>query len=56
MYLNGDERTVVDIRMHRLGVITGTVLDENQIGIPDVPVLLFTSTRPLRLAGEAKSG
>jgi hypothetical protein len=55
MFLNGDDRTVVDIRMHRLGAITGTVLDENQIGIPDIPVLVFTATRPLRLTAQVKT-
>ena len=55
MYLNGDERTVVDIRMHRLGAITGTILDENQVGIPKMQVVIYTATRPLHQAGEAKT-
>ena len=41
--------------MHRLGAITGTILDENQVGIPEIPVLVFTSTRPLRLAGKTNT-
>jgi len=53
--LKGEERTVVDIRMRRLGAITGTILDENQVGIPQVPVLVFTATRPLHLAGQTKT-
>jgi hypothetical protein len=55
LYLKGDERTVADIRMHRLGAITGTILDENQVGIPEIPVLIFTSTRPLHLAGKTNT-
>jgi hypothetical protein len=51
--LNGDERTAVNATMHRLGAITGTVFDENQIGIPEIPVHVFTATRPMRPAGKA---
>src|SRR5262249_31113575 len=43
----------IDIRMHRLGAITGTVIDENQIGIPGVPVIVYTATRPLQQVGRA---
>ena len=52
LFLNGEERTAVDIRMRRLGAITGTVLDENQVGIPNVPVIVYTATRPLKPAGK----
>jgi hypothetical protein len=53
LYLKGDEKTDVDIRMRRLGAITGTIIDENQVGIPDIPVLVYNATRPLHLAGKA---
>jgi hypothetical protein len=55
LYLKGEDRTALDIRMHRLGAITGTILDENLVGIPEIPVLVFTSTRPLRLAGKTNT-
>ncbi len=33
------------IRMRRLGAVTGTVLDENNVGIPEWPVHLYTLRR-----------
>lgn len=55
VYLKGDEKTDVDIRMHRLGAITGTIIDENQIGIPSMPVLVYTATRPLHLVARTNT-
>jgi len=55
LFLNGDDRTAVDIRMRRLGALTGTVQDENQVGIPDIELIVYTATRPLKEAGKAKS-
>ena len=52
MYLNGEERTAIDIRMRRMGAITGTLLDENLVGIPKIPVIVYKATRPLKQAGK----
>jgi hypothetical protein len=43
------------IRMRHLGVITGSVLDENNVGIPDWPVHLYTASRPVRRLLEGKT-
>lgn len=43
------------VRMKRLGAVTGSVLDENGVGIPDWPVQIFTSRKPVRRIGEAKT-
>jgi hypothetical protein len=55
LLLNGDERTVLDIRMRRLGAVTGTLVDENQVGLPGIPVLVYTATRPLQQVGKTVS-
>ena len=55
LLLNGDERTVLDIRMRRLGALTGTLIDENLVGLPDIPVLVYTATRPLQQVGKTIS-
>ena len=51
IYISGDERLGVDVKMRRLAAITGTLWDENQVGIPNMLVLAFTATRPLERAG-----
>lgn len=55
IFLTGNDRTAVDIRMHRLGSLTGTILDENQVGIPEVPIAVYTATRPLHLVGKTRT-
>ncbi|MFN0102045.1 MAG: hypothetical protein ACKV2U_08140 [Bryobacteraceae bacterium] len=40
-----------ELRVHRMGAITGTVLDENGIGIPRVNVVAYRAQLPLRIAG-----
>ncbi|MGB9454756.1 MAG: carboxypeptidase-like regulatory domain-containing protein [Bryobacteraceae bacterium] len=50
-----DESTpaFLEIRMKRFGAIAGTVLDENDVGIPDTNVVAYRDTRPPQLAGHA---
>ena len=55
IYLQADDKTPVDIRMHRLGAITGAVQDENLIGIPGIEVVAYSATRPLHEAGRART-
>ena len=43
----------LDIRLRRYGAISGTVLDENEIGIPDQKVIAYPATQPLRIASTA---
>jgi hypothetical protein len=44
-----------ELRMRRMGAITGRVLDENGIGLPDVNVVAYRTRLPLRIAGSALS-
>ena len=41
----------LDIRLHRYGAISGTVLDENETGIPDQRVVAYRAKTPLEVAG-----
>jgi hypothetical protein len=43
------------LRMRHLGAITGSVLDDNNVGIPDWPVHLYTSKKPVRRLLESKT-
>jgi hypothetical protein len=45
--------TFLEIRMKRFGAIAGTVLDENDVGIPDTNVVAYRDTRPPQLVGHA---
>ena len=44
-----------EIRMRRVGSITGKVLDENGIGLPRVPVVAYKAQLPLRAAAQGIS-
>jgi len=46
---DGESNFVVDLRLQRLGAITGAVLDENQVGIPDQDVAVYEPSRPPKL-------
>lgn len=41
------------IRLKRFGAIGGTVVDENEVGLPEHEVLAYRSTRPPRVAARA---
>lgn len=43
------------IRLPRFGAITGTVLDENEVGLPEHEVVAYHATRPPQLAGRTRS-
>jgi hypothetical protein len=43
----------LDIRLHRYGAISGTVLDENEIGIPEQRVIAYPARQPLEIAASA---
>ena len=40
-----------ELRAHRMGALTGTVLDENGVGMPRVNVVAYRAQLPLRAAG-----
>lgn len=50
-----DTDLFAELRMYRKGAITGRVLDENGIGMQDVPVIAYRVRLPLRAAGRAIS-
>jgi len=43
------------IKMRRLGAVTGAVLDENNVGIPDWPVNVYTAHKPVRRIAEGRT-
>ena len=46
---------ILTIRLPRLGAITGTVLDENEVGLPDHDVVAYRAARPLQVATRART-
>ena len=44
-----------ELRMYRKGAITGRVIDENGIGLSDIPVIAYRARLPLTSAGRAVS-
>jgi hypothetical protein len=44
-----------ELRMRRMGVVTGRVLDENDIGMPDIPVVAYRARFPLHSVGRGTS-
>jgi hypothetical protein len=53
MAVEQDGSLYLDIRLRRFAAISGTVLDENEIGIPDQKVVAYPATQPLRIAAAA---
>ena len=50
-----DSSQFVELRLHKLGVITGTVRDENGVGLPGIRVLAYPRRLPLRTVANATS-
>ncbi|MGO4885473.1 MAG: carboxypeptidase regulatory-like domain-containing protein [Bryobacteraceae bacterium] len=48
-----DGSLYLEIRLHRFGAISGTVFDENEVGISDQKVVAYAAKRPLRIAAGA---
>jgi hypothetical protein len=46
--LEGDAAFRADIRLRRLGAVSGLVADENGLGLPDVPVFAYRDAAPPR--------
>lgn len=51
----GADDWYADIRLKRLAAISGRLLDENSVGLPDLQVLAYSSGPPMRIAGRAKA-
>lgn len=52
LMVQGDRPVGIQIRLRRLPSITGTIWDENQIGIPNAPVVVYTGTRPAKIVAK----
>ena len=50
-----DAAASLNIRLSRLGAITGTVRDENEVGIPEQDVAAYTNTEPPRFVTRGRS-
>jgi Carboxypeptidase regulatory-like domain len=50
-----DAAASLNIRLSRLGAITGTVRDENEVGIPEQDVAAYTNTEPPRYVTRGRS-
>jgi Carboxypeptidase regulatory-like domain len=53
--LGNDEAATLTMRLARFGAITGTVRDENEVGIPDQDVAAYTNTEPPRFVTRGRS-
>ncbi len=51
--IQGDPPVFIQMRLRRLAAISGAVWDENQVGLPGVPVVVYTSARPPKIAARA---
>ncbi|MCC6589830.1 MAG: carboxypeptidase regulatory-like domain-containing protein [Bryobacterales bacterium] len=50
-----DSDFFTELRLRRMGVISGRVLDENRVGLPEVPVLAYRARQPLRIVATGKT-
>jgi len=50
-----NDSVVLAIRLPRFGAITGTVLDDNDVGLPDHDVVAYRNTQPPRPVARARS-
>jgi hypothetical protein len=51
--LADNDDTALTIRMKRFGAISGTLVDENEVGLADVTVVAYRNTRPPELVAKA---
>jgi hypothetical protein len=55
LVLGENDTATIALRLPRFGAIEGTVLDENDVGLPDYDVLAYRNTRPPQFVTRAKS-
>jgi protocatechuate 3,4-dioxygenase beta subunit len=53
--IQGNQPVPIQVRLRRLPSITGAVWDENEVGIPNAPVVVYTATRPAKLVGRVET-
>jgi hypothetical protein len=51
--LTSDDSPFLTVRLPRYGAITGTIVDENDVGLPQQSVIAYRYTRPPQIAGQA---
>jgi Carboxypeptidase regulatory-like domain len=54
-YSKDAQSTFLNIRMPRFGSVTGIILDENDVGLPDHDVVIYRNTRPPQLVTRVKT-
>jgi hypothetical protein len=50
-----DQTSFLNLRMPRYGAITGTIVDENDVGLPEHEVVAYRNARPPRLVARAQA-
>jgi hypothetical protein len=55
LMIQGDQPVAIQVRLRRLPSISGAVWDENQVGIANAPVVVYTATRPAKLVSKTNS-
>src|ERR1035441_905913 len=50
-----DQSTFLSIRLARFSSISGTIVDENDVGLPDHEVVAMSNTRPPRMMAKAQA-
>jgi protocatechuate 3,4-dioxygenase beta subunit len=50
-----ESQFVAELRLRRLGAISGTVWDENQVGLPEQDVVVYRAAQPPRMVEKTKT-
>src|SRR6266568_4861185 len=53
--LDGEQSTFLYVRLPRFASISGIIVDENDVGLPEHEVAAFRNTRPPRLMARAQA-
>jgi protocatechuate 3,4-dioxygenase beta subunit len=53
--LEESQATFLNIRLPRFGSVTGTIFDENEVGLPEHDVVIYRNTRPPQLVTRVKT-
>ena len=55
IFLQAEDTSFLQLRLQRLGAITGAVWDENEIGFPEQDVAVYRAAHPPRLVARTKT-
>ncbi len=55
LFLDEAASVFLSLRMFRYGAVSGSVLDENDVGLPDHDVIAYRNTEPPQIAARSKS-